>query len=311
MPENASPSPPLEQGAALVNGEISSLADARIPALDRGFLFGQAVFETLLILKGAPILWSDHIDRLERGCARILSGCPDRARLAEWARAVIAENIRLTGRTAEKMQLRIVVTAGSSMNLPLPRGADASPLRPNVVLLCRDAVLPAHARDGSGLTLKIHPDARSMELVDVKSSNYLWNLLALEAARARGFDDALFVNAQGDLTESTTANFLWFDASGRLCAAPLERHCLPGTTYLCLDRGLRARGRSIEQACLRPESLAQARGAAVISSVRGLVPVRRIDDHPYDVHALKKEIEGLNAILFDAQSRSIQSPHSM
>ena len=304
-------------GSAWVNGSLTKLSDATIPATDRGFLFGHSVFETVLVLNGKFILWNEHMERLQRGCAKALIQCPPPNDLLKWSKAVVEHNILLTQVTARKMQLRIVVSGGTGMNMALPQAHQdlsstsqtpernkPNQLAPNVVLMCRNAQLPAAQSYNKGISLKTHEDVRPAQLIDVKSCNYLWSVMALEAARDQGFDDALFYNAHNEITESTTANFIWFNNQKRVCSVPLKNNCLPGTTYLCLQRALAKTHQNVLEVPLTLGTLNNAKGGAILSSVRGLVPVQRINNILFDLSELASEFADLNALLEQEQEES-------
>lgn len=288
-----------EKGVAIVNGELRPLAEASVPLLDRGFLFGHAVFETLLVLEGRLIGWNDHMARLARGCERVHVRMPDVRVLREEVARAFHENARAGGNVARKVSVRIVVTGGTSSTLAIARDAGGTLPPPNVAILCKDAPRHTASLYTHGIALETHPEARSMPLVDVKSTNYLWNLLALEHARARGADDAVFVDERGFLTECTTANFVWVDEEGLLCAMPNKDHCLPGTTLLALSRALRKHGHMINDRPLHRDALASASAAFALSSVRGLAPVNRIGEARYDLAGESERIEYLNRVLDD------------
>lgn len=259
-------------GAASVNGLISSLSEARLPALDRGLLFGHALFETLLVLKGHMVSWEAHWQRLSQGCKRTLITLPCEEILNTQACQVVAAATERLGRTPEKMQLRIVVTGGSHLAL-----WDDSILHDeaHVVMLCREA--PNIVARQKGITLKMLEDMRPVAFVDLKSCNYLPNMLALAAARRAGYDDSVFVSPQGFLTECTTASLVWIDTDGTICSTPAAGQCLPGTTIETLARALEKAEHPFAWRTLHQDHLPQIRGMFMVSSVRGLVPIRQID----------------------------------
>ena len=286
-----------DKGVAVVNGKALRLDQARLPVDDRGFLFGHAVFETILVLQGRVIAWNDHMARLARGCDRVHIRMPDVRLLRNQLREAVALNTKETGALARKVSVRLIVTGGSSTTLAVPRGEDGTPNEPNVVILCKDAPGTSASLMKKGVALATFGEARTMPLVDVKSTNYLWNLLALEHARAKGADDAVFVTSDGYLSECTTANFVWVNADRLVCAMPNKDHCLPGTTLQALSRALRKHEHMINEAPLHVSDLGAAACCLALSSVRGLVPVKSIDGHTFDLENSAELVEYLNGVL--------------
>jgi|GEM_PF-401569 len=307
-----------ETGVAVVDGRCEALEDARVPVSDRGFLFGHAIFETLLIREGRIIGWNDHMARLARGCERAFLRMPDARELRAWVKLGCEENARRAGRMAEKVSVRLMVTGGSGTSpagaahagatLAVPRDAAGNLQPARVVIVCKDAPSMSPAARHKGLALHAFPEARSMPLVDVKSTSYLWNMLALEAARAKGCDDAIFYTPDGALSECTTANFVWVTSDRLVCAMPNKDRCLPGTTLQALSRALRKHEHMInDMPLMRTEAeLSQALACFVLSSVRGLVGVRSIDGHAFDLEANAELAESLNGYLDAELTRNAQ-----
>ncbi|MCA2959392.1 MAG: aminotransferase class IV [Silvanigrellales bacterium] len=295
-----------ETGVALVNGVPSTLDEARLPVTDRGFLFGHAVFETILVLSGRVIGWNDHMARLARGCERVRIRMPDARMLREHVRSAVALNAKNSGALARKVSVRLLLTGGNSTALAVPRNENGELTSANIVIVCKDApTMPTKLRT-KGLALASFAEARSMQLVDVKSTNYLWNMLALEHARAKGADDAIFVTPEGELSECTTANFVWVNANRRVCAMPHKERCLPGTTLQALSRALRKHEHMVNDAALSLNRLDDATACFVLSSVRGLVPVSAIDSHAFDVKKGAELVEYLNGLLDEELELSAQ-----
>jgi branched-subunit amino acid aminotransferase/4-amino-4-deoxychorismate lyase len=295
-----------EVGAAIVNGTASDLADARVPVADRGFLFGHAVFETLLVLEGKIIGWHDHMARLARGCERTHIRMPDTRTLRDQVRDAVRLNAALRGTVARKVSVRVIVTGGEGTQLTVPRSPEGALGKAGVVILCKDAPPASKALREQGISLATFAEARSMQLVDVKSTNYLWNMLALEHARARGADDAVFVTHEGLLSECTTANFVWVNDERLVCAMPTKDRCLPGTTLLALSRALRKHEHMINDAPLGIARLGEARACLALSSVRGLVPVKTIDGHSFDLEESAGLVDYLNEVLDEELTLSAQ-----
>jgi branched-subunit amino acid aminotransferase/4-amino-4-deoxychorismate lyase len=293
----------MSTGSAIVNGFLSSLAEAQIPLLDKGFLFGQGLFETLLVLDGRIVLWDEHLNRMSAGAQKALIAMPSPNRMLADARRVVQHNILTSGHTAHKMQLRIMLTGGTSAAFWEDSHHD---LTPNLMMFCRNIPGISAETYSAGIKLQSTREQRSTQTIDIKSSNYLLQMLAFAEARKNGFDDALFFGSDGLATESTTASFIWIDANHEICTSPCFEKCLPGTTLLTLKNALNKQNRAILEKALPLANLNSAKGAAIVSSTRGVLPVRAIDGYSFEVASLQNEFSILNKILLAEQLERCQ-----
>lgn len=294
------------KGAVWLDGKLSSLEEAVIPVSDRGFLFGHAIFETMLAIDGSLVLWDAHLARLRAGSLRARLACPHEDVLSQAIVAAISHFGHLNPAAgAKKLSVRLILTGGDSLSLQ-PLRDEMGGLSPSrVVVICRMAAGPSEELRLRGYALKVCPDARSKELVDIKSCSYLWNLMCLDDAFIEGFDDALLVNPNGEISESTTASFVWMSKKDKvLCSAPQENNVLPGTTLLCLQNALAALGHEIRWQALKVGEYQDVLACALVSSVRGLVPVCRIDDYEFDVHSTREIFELWSQALYNEQLRN-------
>jgi branched-subunit amino acid aminotransferase/4-amino-4-deoxychorismate lyase len=273
-------------GLAMIDGAICSVSEAHIPINDRGFLFGQAVFETILVRRGHIVDLRGHLSRLERSCRQaaiswVNQAPPPTETLAWMAQTLVTEFYKrllksrsIQPRAEQDAQMRIIVTGGSSFSL---YDLDCPP---QYYLYCR--ALPqrqAEAAQERPVALKVVEDKRHPEFLSTKGNYYLPALLAFRAAWSAGFDDALYKNRQNEVTEATTANFIWEDHTGGIWTAPHEQNCLQGTTLTVLQDRQAAAGRPISyKALLTTEIAQQCRSAYLISSVKRVRQVGRIDN---------------------------------
>ncbi|NBO38144.1 hypothetical protein EBU99_06140 [bacterium] len=300
----------MQQGIVWLDGHLSSLESARIPVLDRGLLFGHAIFETILALEGALVMWDAHWARLRAGALRARLGCPDELKVHKALSDSLNAFSEKYGESAfKRVSVRLILTGGDGLSLQPSRQADGSFMPGRLIVLCREGHGPDEILRRRGYSLKTCLDARSKELVDIKSCSYLWNLMCLDDATLEGFDDALLVNPNGEISESTTASFVWLSKDeGVVCSAPQENNVLPGTTLLCLQNALEALGHHIRWKALRVGEYSNVLACAIVSSVRGLVPVWKIDDHEFDVAQSRKHLELWNQALFSEQLRNCVIP---
>lgn len=290
-------------GTAMVNGHLTTLDKAALPLSDRGFLFGHAVFETILIAHGKIINWVDHATRLEAGCHEIWIAPPSPQELYKMAQCVVNTHMEGQESIPVKASLKLIVTGGSAWDLKLMRNSGQLP-KPNIIFICRTVEDSPLLLRQKGLRLKPHFDTRPKAFLHIKSNNYLSSFLALEDALQSGFDDALFFNEEKSFTECTTANFVWFDKNHTLLSAPFENHCLPGTTFLKLKEALTKTKHTLQWQALSLDQISDAVGAAVLSSVRGFLPVSQIGQTHFDLRQTQTIFQTLDQLLTQEMMRT-------
>jgi branched-chain amino acid aminotransferase len=259
-----------------VDGKVLRPDEPAIPVMDHGFLFGDSVYEALWWHRGVGIQEDDHLARLEES-ARLLY--MDLQVSREDLSAAIRRTVEAAGVTErEDAYVRIVVTRGVG-----PMGLDFSRVpRRSVVVIVAQAERPSPEVFERGLSIAVvgrrRNSARALDPA-AKTGNYLNNLLALAEAKRAGADDALMLNDSGEVTEASTSN-VYVVADGVVRTPPLAAGILRGTTRtrildLCRRHGIAAREES-----LAAEDLARAEEVFLSSSVRGVIPVTRVDGRP-------------------------------
>jgi len=257
-------------GAVSVNGVISSPADARIPAMDHGFLFGDSVYEVVRTLDGLPVAWPAHFERLRASAESLYMELP-------WTREAmgvrIEEAIAATG--LPDCTVRMVVTRGPGPMSLLPDECDG----PRLVVYVLPLKLPPPEHLTNGIRIcvpsRLRNDQRALA-PSAKTGNYLNNLLALVEARRAGGADAVMVNTRGQVTEGTTSNVFWVRGSV-VRTASLECGILSGITRQELLADMRRDGLEVEEGCFPLEDLTGADEAFLTGTVRGVTPVVDID----------------------------------
>ena len=259
-----------------VNGRLSSPEEAVVPALDRGFLYGDSVYEVLWWHRGVLVQAGEHFARLRESGRRIYLDVPEGD--ARWHAAIDPVVAACGCGHDEDVYVRLVVTRGvGPLGLPVGEG-----LVPTVVVYVAPAHRPTEAERRQGLSAlcvdRLRNDARALD-PGAKTGNYMNNLLALHEARARGGDDALLFNAAGELTEATTSN-VYLVTRGALVTPPLAAGILEGTTRRRILSLCRAAAIPVAERTVRPADLPQADEIFLSSSVRGVVAVSRLDGRP-------------------------------
>jgi len=265
-------------GRALVwiDGAPVDAAEARVPVFDRGFLYGDSVYEVTRAFGGVAFALDEHLDRLERSAAGLIMRTPSRAAI----RAAVVETI--TASKLDDAYVRIVVTRGAGEIALDPAAAD----EPRLIVIVRPPKPPAPEAYRDGVEVAIVGRTRyapgvPTSTVDpqVKSGNYLGSVMAVAEARKRGAYEAILCDNVGRITEGSSSNF-FIVRGGWVSTPPLSVGLLEGITRRKVMELLDAEKVRWSEQALWPIDLHRAEEAFLTSSVRGVVPISRVDGEP-------------------------------
>jgi branched-chain amino acid aminotransferase len=268
---------------ANTNGRLHSAHEPSLSPLDRGFLYGDAIYEVWRTYDRTIFAWNEHFDRLEKS-ARAL------ALVLPWTREEILREIV---RTAAAFRATVSFQGDVYIRLQVSRGAGPIGLdvaladRAEFVLLVQPCPVnsPEVLRRGVKLSLAVDLRRNPIESLSPawKTGNYLNNILCLREARARGADDVVMLNLRGEITEAATSNIA-FVRDNELLTPPLEAGILGGITRgLLLGRIAPAAGVRAREAVLLPQDLAGMTECILLSSTKDVTPVGAIDDLQFKV----------------------------
>jgi D-alanine transaminase len=253
---------------AWFNGGFMPLAEVRLSPLDRGFLFGDAVYEVIPAFGGRAFLEAAHLDRLDRSLAALRIRGPHGR--AAW-RDIIAGLISRNGGGNLAVYLQVSRGADVGRDHAFPPGD----LAPTVFGMATPIAPPDAER--AGIKAITRPDDR-WDRCEIKATALLANVLARQSAREAGAGEVLLLRA-GLLTEASASSVLVV-AGGTVLRPPPGPAILPGTTSDAVLAILSALG--IPQRD-EPVSEARLRGADEIwitAATRGVVPVIELDGTP-------------------------------
>ena len=244
-----------------LNGVLIEQDVARIDPSDRGLLLGDGVFETIAVRKGTARRLPAHLARLRLGAAVLNIPL---TQTDEQLAALI--NDTLTANALTEAVVRVTLTRG-----PGGRGIVA-PAEPKPTLMISAAPQPAPAEPARVI---IAQDTRRNEfspLAQIKSLNYLDNIIARQQATAQNADDALLLNTAGRIAESTVAN-IFVLVNGGLVTPPISEGALPGV--------MRAEAIKLSRAEERPVTIDMLGAASEIflTNALGLRAVVKVGDH--------------------------------
>ena len=250
---------------AWVNGELVDPAARAIAAVDHGVTVGDGVFETCKVVDGVPFALQRHARRLDRSMAGLGLPPADHNIIGIGIKAVLAGEPIAYGR------LRYTVTGGVG---PLGSDRDSSPLT-YIVTAGPQAVNPETGK------LVVVPWTRNEHgaTAGLKTTSYAENVVALAYAKERGGVEALFANSVGNLCECTGSN-VFVVVDGEILTPDLTSGPLAGVTRDLVIEWCREDGLTVHAEPLPMSILTQAAEVFITSSVKDVMAVHAVDDHP-------------------------------
>lgn len=255
-----------------INGNVVPPEEARISVFDRGFLYGDSVFEVLRTYRGVPFALEEHLGRLQRSAQRVGISLP--VPLGQ-LRAEI--EITLAAAHNQESYIRVIVTRGSG-EIGLDPSLASDPQRVIIVQSLKPQPRALYVQGVRLATVVTQRGTDATAAAGAKSSNYLANLLALQSARQRGAYEALLVTPQGFVLEGASSN-VFLVSGGRLLTPETEAGILAGITRGYVLDLARAMGLTVLECPVPVSELWVADEVFITSSLREIVPVVQIDDH--------------------------------
>lgn len=253
-----------------LNGVIAE--SATVSVLDRGFLYGDSIYEVVRTFQGRHFGFQEHLDRLRQSAAYLYMEVP-------WSDQYIQAEVERTLQQApwQESYIRIVVSRGTETKISLQPSPN---LQPSILIVVSE-ISPEPILSEQGIHLVISERRRNDRQAlspSAKTGNYLNNILALLEAQQQGAEDALMLNQQGEITEATTSN-LWVVREGVVQTPPAEVGILKGITRHFLWQILQTHSIPFAEVILKPEDLWSAEEAFLSSSVRLMMPVHQINEY--------------------------------
>jgi branched-chain amino acid aminotransferase len=251
--------------AVSIDGLLVAPEHATISIFDRGFLYGDGVFEVLRTWDGVAVDLDAHLARLYASAHALGIKAMARERLAETVQRTLAN-----AGTGDQ-RIRVILTRGPGALLARP-----DTLGPGRAIVIVEP-LPALPTE-LALAIVDWPLPRRTAPAH-KTLAYLDHLLARELAAAAGADEALRLGADGDVVECATSNVFAVTA-GTVTTPPVDLGILPGVTRARVLAACAAAGIPAQEQRLTVQQIVSADELFVTSAVRGVVPVTRLDGEP-------------------------------
>lgn len=255
----------MQDPLVYLNGELTPLSEAKIPVLDRGFIFGDGVYEVIPMYKRKPFRAKQHMARLLRSLATI--GIPNPHSEEEWMALI---NKVADAHPADNQLVYMQVTRGVA-----PR-AHAFPkdVVPTVLIMTNPLNLPSAEMRANGVRCVSMDDIRWL-LCQVKSVSLLGNVLAAQNAAENNAVESIQFR-DGFLTEASASN-VWIVKGGKLMAPPKDNLILEGIRYGLIEELCAAESIPFEARRITREEVFAADEVILSSASKEVLAVASID----------------------------------
>jgi len=252
-----------------IDGELVPKSQAKISVFDHGFLYGDGVFESILVTNGVAFKLKEHIDRLYDSAKAI---CLDIPMSKEEMMKTVVDVVRANG--FRDAYIRLIVTRGvGDLGLD-PRKCQ----RPTIVIVVDKIKLYDEEAWSKGLTAiisSVRRDRVDATTHEVKSMNYLNNILAKLEANAVGADEAIMLDDRGFVSEGTADN-VFIVKNGVIYTPPRTCGALPGITRARVIELAEELGYKVVEKDVTPAELWTADEVFLTGTAAGIVPVTKI-----------------------------------
>ncbi|MBL4622637.1 MAG: D-amino acid aminotransferase [Immundisolibacteraceae bacterium] len=264
---NNTGSPTDLQELAWINGEFLAPAEATIPALDRGFIFGDAVYEVIPAYAGKLFLLQPHLQRLARSLE--ITRIPNPKTDLQW-RTLLTELARRCGSHDQSLYLQ--VTRGVA-----PRDHAFPDTEPTVFCMSRPLPVISDQQLQQGLSAITTEDIR-WNYCHAKTTSLIANVMLRQQAVDAGADEAILLR-DGLVTEGSASN-VFVVIGGELITPPAGEQLLHGITRERIIQLAQRQGIAVAQRPITEQQLHQADEVCVSSSTKSILPVTRLDGSP-------------------------------
>ncbi len=286
----------MNERVCYLNGQFKPLSQATVSVLDRGFVFGDGIYEVVPVYGRRLFRFDEHMARLERSLAKIRIANPlSREAWLERCRQLVAALAEAEG--ADDQVVYLQVTRGvAPRDHVMPEG-----IAPTVFMMS-NPMKPATAEQRHhGVACTTARDFR-WERGDIKSISLLGNVLARQLSADHGALETVMFR-DGWLTEASASN-VWIAKDGALLGPPKSEHVLEGIRVellreLCEDVGIAYNLKPISEA-----EVAAADEVILSSATKEVLPVTKIDGEPVGHGALRGKPGPVYARLYEAYQRA-------
>ncbi|ADJ66239.1 D-amino acid aminotransferase [Herbaspirillum seropedicae] len=258
----------MNEAIVYLNGELTPLSEARVPVLDRGFIFGDGIYEVIPMYGRKAFRGKQHLARLFRSLAGI--GIPNPHDEAGWM-DLIDQVVQANGLQDQMIYLQ--VTRG------VAKRAHAFPKEvvPTVLIMTNPMALPSAAMLEKGVACVTMEDRRWLNC-QIKSTSLLGNVLAAQFAAENEVTEAIQFR-DGFLSEASASN-VWVVKDGKISAPPKDNLILEGIRYGLMEELCAEQGIALESRRITREEVLAADELMISSASKEVLPVVTLDGQP-------------------------------
>ncbi len=251
---------------AYLNGKILPFNEALVPIEDRGYQFGDAVYEFIASYNGKMFCMKEHLDRLQRSMEGLSFPELDK-KIIETAVLELFEKAQIA-----RAGIYIQISRGVA---PRDHAWDED-IKTQVIMTIKNVKeIPSKLRE-QGIDIITVQDERWLNC-DIKTVQILPNAMAKQKAKAQGAFDAIFVSKDGIIREGTSSNF-FIIKNGALITHPLTKNILPGITRMVVKDLARELGIKVEEKFLSKTDIYSADEAFLTGTLTEILGIKTIDD---------------------------------
>jgi branched-chain amino acid aminotransferase len=251
------------KGLAYINGNFVSLKDAKVSILDRGFRYGEGIFETICIEEGKAIFLKEHFERLKNSSKALNLDLPlGFEQVADITRKLIQDS------SIQKGVINIYLTKTEEENR-----------KTNFLIVVKDEIRYKESDYEKGYTAIISSIRinSSLSINSHKTLSFLYHILAKKEAKEKGADEAILLNTESFVLEGTTRN-IFMVKGNKLITPPLGSGILPGITRAKILQIAPSVGLEVEEKLVKQDFLKSSDEVFITSSIIEVMPVVKIDD---------------------------------
>ena len=296
---NTTSSEQLPATPCYLNGEFIALKDAKISVMDRGFIFGDGVYEVVPVYGGRPFRFAQHMARLDRSLAELRIANPlSHDQWREVALKLVADHALQMHSAPEKIDqlVYIQITRGVALrDHAMPPG-----LAPTVFVMCNPMKLPSAQQRAEGVACVTADDFR-WEKAHIKSTSLLGAVFSRQISVDAGALETIMF--RGDHLSEAAASNVWIVKGGKVLGPPKDKLVLEGIRYGLIEEICRASNIPFE---LRRITRAEVLGADEIvlsSATKEVLPVTLLDGKPVGHELAKGKPGPIYSSLYAAYQR--------
>jgi aminodeoxychorismate lyase len=277
-----------------LNGQFLPETEAVVPVNDRGFMYGDGLFETMRVVNGMPFRMAQHLERMTRGSDFLKIKSPFTPKELEKFAAQLIEQNKMPDAI-----LRVTLTRG-----PGERGyAFNGECEPTLAMTLHAAPSAENHIEWNLITSSYRIPAAD-PLSSFKTTSKILHVMARAEAKEKNADEALLVNTNGEVAETTSGNLFWV-YHDKICTVPTGRGVLPGITRAVVLEICRSLELETNKRVIKPEALRNSEGIFITQSALGIIPVSAFDGEPVNPSPLVDQIaQAYNEMLQGREHRS-------